>query len=308
MPLPDALVIGPMKAGTTWIYRYLANRGDVCLPAGVKETFFFDQRWTFGISWYTPHFQHFEPVRHRRIMEIAPSYFHVDAAAERIRDTCGEIPVIVTLRDPVKRAWSHYLHLRTKGYTAAPLGRALDRHPEIINASRYVSGIQRWRNALGRRNVHALIHDDLADYPTRFAEQLCDAVDLPFEGIPEECHGTANAGSIAPSVRLAAFGRNVADRLRDYRLYWMMNAAKRLGLKHLFFGTGRDRPLPEPTAEEKAYLVDELTPQLDQLEQILSRRFDAWRHSEPASTRVDSATAEQHTERLHATATENRRQ
>ena len=37
MTLPTALVIGPMKAGTTWIHEYLAWRGDVCLPGGTPH-------------------------------------------------------------------------------------------------------------------------------------------------------------------------------------------------------------------------------------------------------------------------------
>jgi hypothetical protein len=48
MSKPDAMVIGPMKAGTTWLYSYLISRGDVCLPEGVKETFFFDRRFNKG--------------------------------------------------------------------------------------------------------------------------------------------------------------------------------------------------------------------------------------------------------------------
>ena len=42
LSIPFCLFMGPQRSGTSWLYRYLMDRGDVCLPSGVKEVFFFD--------------------------------------------------------------------------------------------------------------------------------------------------------------------------------------------------------------------------------------------------------------------------
>lgn len=137
MTLPTALIIGPMKAGTTWIYDYLSWRGDVCLPQGVKETFFFDRNWDKGVTWYARHFHAHKTCDCEVIVEVAPSLFHHPDAPGYVRDTLGQVQLIVTIRDPVDRAWSHYQHLRSKGYTNSDLKIALVQFPEIVEASKY---------------------------------------------------------------------------------------------------------------------------------------------------------------------------
>ena len=169
MTLPTALVIGPMKAGTTWVNAYLAWRGDVCLPRGVKETFFFDRHSDRTTGWYAGHFRHHDPARHRAAVEVAPSLFHCPEAPGRVAGTLGAVPLIVTTRDPVARAWSHYLHLRRKGYTDAPLAEAITRHPEIVAASRYEAQLARWRAAMPGSPVTVLALEDLIADPAGHA-------------------------------------------------------------------------------------------------------------------------------------------
>ena len=68
---PFALFVGPTKSGTTWIHRYLESRGDVALPAQMKETFFFDKVYDNGFDWYA---NLFPPESDGRLRaEVAPS-------------------------------------------------------------------------------------------------------------------------------------------------------------------------------------------------------------------------------------------
>lgn len=235
MTLPTALVIGPMKAGTTWVQDYLAWRGDVCLPAGVKETFFFDRHFDRGADWYRAHFRHHDPARHRAVTEVAPSLFHGDDVPDRVAQTLGSLPLIVTTRDPVARAWSHYLHLRRKGYTRAPLAEAVARHPEIIAASQYDAQLDRWRAALPQAPLTVLPLEDLIANPSDYAARLCDALGIAPRDPPETL-GAANASGVPPSFLLARLGRQTAAAIRSAGGYGVVNLAKRLGLKRVFFG------------------------------------------------------------------------
>jgi hypothetical protein len=278
-PLPTVMVVGPMKSGTTWLYRYLHARGDICLPRGVKETFFFDYRWNKPQRWYRSHFRHYDPLRHKQIVEVAPTYFASHNVPQRIRALCGDVPIIITLRDPIERAWSHYLHLRSKGYTNAALREAAEAFPTVITASQYVDRLREWQAVFGKQQLHVLLHDELQTRADHFAAQACRALNLRFTGVPSSCLGPSNAASLAPTHRLAKAGRLAADRLRDYRLYPLLEGAKRLGLKQIFFGSSKRRTLPAPSTDDRAYLAEQLLPQLPTLEQMLYRSLDEWKRT-----------------------------
>lgn len=256
--LPTALVIGPMRAGTTWMHDYLVWRGDVCLPKGVKETFFFDHYFGRGVRWYARHFRHFDPHGHAAIVEVAPSLFPDAGAPARVRAVIGGRPLVVVVRDPVERAWSHYQHLRRKGYTRAPLAAALKEYPQIVEASRYEAHIARWQAALPNSPVTVLRLADLVADRRAYAAQLCRALGLP-EMPPPDGLGEANSGGAAPSFRMAQAGRRMATVLRYAGGHAVVNLARRAGLKKVFYGADGGRRI-RPSPEELALLRAALDP------------------------------------------------
>lgn len=260
--MPDgrrALVIGPMKAGTTWIHDYLAARGDVCLPSGVKETFYFDRYYERGRDWYSNHFRHWDAQRHRIMVEVAPSLFHAPEAAVRVRDDLGSVPLLVVKRDPIARSWSHYMHLRRYGYTNEPLAGAIEAFPQIINASRYEEQIARWRATLPDAPLTVLELDLLKSDPEAYVRQLCEALGIPFKPIPEMVAGEANSAAVPPSFLAAKAGRRISYALRSMGLYGVISLAKAIGLKPLFFGeAGKGMTPRRATADEQALLAERL--------------------------------------------------
>lgn len=267
MIFPDALIIGPMKAGTSWIQDFMESRSEVGLPDCVKETFFFDHYWERGEAWYAGFFEHAGFDQSPFYMEIGSSYFHHPEVPRRVRETLGDIPIIVTLRDPVRRAWSHYLHLRRYGYTRASLQDAVREYPEIIEASRYRTCLERWYAVFPEACIHFVWQDLLKESPDNYAGAVCDALGLEARPVPEELKGASNQAAVPSSYWLAALGSTVTRSLRHVGLYRIVNGAKRLGLKRLFFGKPGSAQGIEPTAEERAWLetqlADEIPPEAE---------------------------------------------
>ena len=105
--LPDFLVIGAQKAGTTALYAYLRWHPGITGPSW-KEVSFFDRHWWRGEAWYRGQF----PLRSggRLVGEASPSYLFHPLAPERARAVVPHARLVAVLRDPVDRAYSHYQH------------------------------------------------------------------------------------------------------------------------------------------------------------------------------------------------------
>jgi hypothetical protein len=131
--LPDFLVIGAMRAGTTTLHDLVCRHPRV-VPAIGKEIHFFDLNHRKGERWYRAHFPPAEKLRRARWItgEASPYYLFHPAAPARAAELVPDAKIIAVLRHPVDRAYSHYWH--TVGHRAEPLAfeEALDREPDRL--------------------------------------------------------------------------------------------------------------------------------------------------------------------------------
>ncbi|MCP4105933.1 MAG: sulfotransferase domain-containing protein [Desulfobacteraceae bacterium] len=273
--LPDFLVIGPQKAGTTWIYRYLLSRGDVCLPDGVKETFFFDRSFYRTLKWYN---KHFTPGKnHIFIAEVGPTYFQSMEAAERIKKTLGTIPLVCTLRDPADRAFSHYLHMRRYGMTRLGLHEAVKKHSEILESSCYASHLKRWHDTFEKENVHIVFQETLAKSPEQYTIELCNKIGLSEKPVPEKLKTRVNVATLPPNPLLATIGQHAADFIRYMGFYGIIEWAKTKGLKNVFFGKPGEVPVEKLESKDRHWLIEQLLPEIEELEHILDKDLSSWK-------------------------------
>src|SRR5215208_8528317 len=105
-PLPDFLILGAQKAGTTALYAYLRWHPQITGPS-FKEVSFFDRHYARGERWYRAHL----PMRRSSIVgEASPSYLFHPLAPERVAQMLPNARLVALLRNPVDRAFSHYQH------------------------------------------------------------------------------------------------------------------------------------------------------------------------------------------------------
>lgn len=256
---PDALIIGPMKAGTTWVYDYFTHRGDICLPNQVKETFFFDRYWQRGIDWYAGHFRHCADKKKQRCVEVGPSYFHHPQVPGRISQALGDIPLVVTLRDPIRRAWSHYLHLQRYGYTKLSLREATQEFPEILTASHYTNCLAGWYEFFSPETIYFVWQELLAHSPEGYAHTLCDALSVEYRPVPKSLLSPSYESGQPRSRLVARLGNRTSYVLRDLGLYKLVKFAKTMGLHGLFFGKPGTAKDMQPTGEDLSWLQDQLS-------------------------------------------------
>ena len=122
---PDFLIIGTQRGGTTSLYDYLSEHP--CIAGAVKkEIEFFDLNYHRGIGWYRAHFPsvlerlYARRARGRKLVtgEATPYYLFHPHAPRRMQEAAPESRLIILLRNPVERAYSHYWHeVRHGSYT-----------------------------------------------------------------------------------------------------------------------------------------------------------------------------------------------
>ncbi len=123
--LPDFLIVGAQKCGTSSLYRNLVRHPSI-IPAFVKEVHFFDNSRNYfqrGVGWYKSHFPTLLQKYYRKHIcgndsltgEASPFYLFHPHALRRISELLPEVKIIVILRNPVDRAYSHYHHEVEKG-------------------------------------------------------------------------------------------------------------------------------------------------------------------------------------------------
>jgi len=106
--LPDFIIIGAQKGGTSSMFSYLEQHPQLKLSIK-KEIHFFDCNYLNSLNWYRSHFPLKWIHSNKKTGEASPYYLFHPLAAQRVFQHCPEVKIIVLLRNPVDRAYSHYM-------------------------------------------------------------------------------------------------------------------------------------------------------------------------------------------------------
>jgi hypothetical protein len=125
--LPEILVIGTQRGGTSSLFRFLAAHPDVRRPVR-KEIEYFAADHHRGRRWYRAHF----PIRPAttRSMDCTPQYLFHPHAARRAAEEVPDARIVALLREPVARAHSHWRHMATLGHEPLGFADAIAAEPE----------------------------------------------------------------------------------------------------------------------------------------------------------------------------------
>ena len=137
--LPDFIIIGAQRCGTTSLYRYLCTHPAIG-RAAKKEVHFFDNSFKKSINSYRIYFQTFfykyyrQQISHQALLtgEASPYYLFHPLAPHRISQSLPRVKLIVLLRNPVDRAYSHYWHEVRRGKETLSFEEAIEREPERL--------------------------------------------------------------------------------------------------------------------------------------------------------------------------------
>jgi Sulfotransferase domain len=265
--LPNFLHVGPGKSGSTWLHEVLIGHPEVFLTAA-KDLYYFSRYYDRGAAWYASHFRDANE-RQRIVGEVCPDYLVSPLAPERIHSTLGpDISLMVTLRDPVERAFSSYLYLGRHGIAAPTFRETLQAQPGILDEGRYGTLLQRYLKYFDTSRVHVATFDDLEADPQRFLDDVTSWLGIAPLQLDEELRQPRLPASAARHQRLASLAQHTADWVRRHDGAKLVGRIKRSSLvqRALYRPLGADRPQVSP--EDAAYVREELSGEVETVEEI----------------------------------------
>ncbi len=131
--LPDFLLIGAQKAGTTSLFNYMSEHPQIDPPMR-KEVHYFDVRYERSERWYRAHFPPVATIGQTLTGEASPAYMFYEGVEQRVQALTPEAKLIVVLRDPIRRAYSHYQQSGRKGFETKDFTTAMRAEAERLAA------------------------------------------------------------------------------------------------------------------------------------------------------------------------------
>jgi hypothetical protein len=201
--LPDFIIIGTQKGGTSSLYEYLSSHPNV-RSAYRKEVHYFDLNYERGLSWYRAHFP-LEANTDDQVVtgEASPYYLDHPHVPRRVSGALPSVKLIAVLRDPVERAFSHYRHnvsMRRESRSFADALKAeLAEYPEerrkleaeesyystmdhafcYLHRGIYADHVARWQRFVPAERLLVLKSEDLFARPSETMAQTWEFLGLP---------------------------------------------------------------------------------------------------------------------------------
>jgi hypothetical protein len=169
--LPNYLIIGAARSGTGWLAKNLMLHPEVFMH-NKKELHYFESQYDKGIDWYKQKFKNADAIA---IGEGTPSYLYYDHVAELIKKHMPDVKLIVSLRDPVDRAYSHYLFRereRQAQNQTLTFEQKIDATPRLVEEGQYARKLQRYYDIFPKENILVVLYDELKNDPENYLKRV----------------------------------------------------------------------------------------------------------------------------------------
>ena len=310
-PLPNFLVVGANKAGTTSLYHYLKQHPDIYLSP-LKEPHYFSKdihpeefsrsfaqnklqdiasyvegpmeeyHAGFVREWehYTKLFKNAEGKK--AIGELSTSYLYSKVAAHEIRSALGDIKIIICLRNPIQRAYSHYrMNLWTGNSKAPTFMQALKddeaHQPKVwgnahlyVDIGKYYQQVKRYYDEFSSDNICIIFAEDLKNETSEVVKRLYNflGVDSNFAPDTSEIHNEV----FTPKFKALTWMLN-ATGIRPFIKRISGKKMKGIIVKALFKDQAEKGQL---SSDERKYLNAIYKEDIIKLQDLIGRDLSHW--------------------------------
>lgn len=292
--MPNFLIVGAAKAGTTSLYEYLRQHPDIFMPQWKELSFFIGDPYGPLHRVRKPAYYRkvFSGVKHHRAVgEASTSYLYDRTAPEIIKSKLGPVKILIILRDPVAMSYSLYNHQsRKEGETITDFESALAAEGKRLNdpafkkkcygwhanyyyfqRGLYCEQVQRYLDTFGQDHVKILLFDELAGDAVRVVQEVYRFLEVDDTFVPEiRVHNPA--GGV---ISIPRFWQDTGLFLKTFQYVFSKNIIRKI--PHLLRNIGRKPPAPLNRDTERN-LRQKFYGDICRLEQLIGKDLSAWKN------------------------------
>lgn len=292
--MPNFLIVGAAKSGTTSLYYYLRQHPDIFMPEWKELSLFIGDSFGPLHRVKKPYYYQkaFSKVQNQTAVgEASTAYLFDETAPKIIKKQLGTIRIIIILRDPVAMSYSLYNHqLRKEGETIESFEEALEQeeirrtdvefrkrcygwHANYYYYQRalYYKQVKRYIDTFGRDNVRVILFEELASKTLNVVKEIFAFLGVDNTFVPEiKVHNPA--GGI---LKIPRFWTDTGLFLKTFQFVFSKNLIKKI--PHLVRNVGRMPPQPiNPITAKK--LRKRFYEDICQLEQLIGKDLSTWKN------------------------------
>ena len=277
--IPNFLVIGTMRSGTTWLDGVLRTHPDIYLPQRRKEVHFFDQYYERGIEWYQNFFSFADDrLNYKSIGEITPDYLYHPEVPARIKKHIPNCKFIVIFRNPVDRAYSHYGFMVKNYADTRSFEEIVEQKPDVFPKGLYGEQMERYLQLFPLNNFLILIYEEVLNNPEKTLEKIAHFLSVePDKFDISMVNKRANSSGTVRFSAARALACKFRDFLRNQDLDWVWDVAKKSGMEGIFESKGKSLPPINP--QIKAELISRYESDITLLEKLINTDLSIWKNS-----------------------------
>ncbi len=262
--LPNYLIIGAPRCGTTWLARNLRTHPQIFMP-NVKELHFFDQNYDKGIDWYE---NFFLDCNHIAVGEATPAYLYYKNIPELIHRHLPDCKLIVSLRDPVGRAYSHYWYRMSeikKQNNNISFEDYIENNERLIEEGLYGENLSRYYQLFPKDKLLVLFYEDIKINPKEYLNSVFKflGVDTDFESTYVDKVVNSSASRSRSTVM-----HSLSRKLSKLQLHNLSNLTDKLFSKDI----------PPISPEVRKTLIDQYyIDDINKLEKLINQDLSHWK-------------------------------
>lgn len=277
--LPNLIVIGAMKAGTTSLHYYLSLHPEIYMSEDKEPSFFtIEKNWHRGVSWYSSLFPTDRAVRG----EASPDYTKFPAiggAPKRIHAVVPDTRLIYLVREPIERIVSHYVDAYSFGRVHKPIDRELEdfSNHHFVNCSRYHMQLEQYLEYFDPSQILVITSEELREERQRTMRAVFEFLRVdPLFASPEFAQMLYMAEDKRRKTRLGYAFLAVVETVRRSRLRPYLSPKLMAPVSTL--NARMSRPIPRPKLEAKLRdeLADYLRPDVERLRALTGKPLADW--------------------------------
>jgi hypothetical protein len=301
MTMPNFLIIGAMKSGTTALYYYLEQHPQVYMSPVKEPNFFAFEGEDLGARWPGDQkgingssITEIEAYRalyaqakdEKALGEASHWYLYRPKAVERIKHHIPDAKMIVILRNPVERAYSHFLHsVRTGTELLTDFTEALQEEAsgarkaayreDYFDRGLYAGQVQRYFDVFGRDQVRVYLHEDLNSSPHETMKDIFQFLQVDDSFIPDVSL-KRNVSGFPKNKTLDRYLRGPHPVKRVLKRYLPFPLRRRLLVASDALNTRNLTEPPKLQPEVRRQLTGAYREDILNLQELINRNLFAW--------------------------------